>query len=437
MKITAAEIHDFKRVRNVRITPDADTFLLLIGGNNAQGKSSVLDAIDGALGGKGALPAEAVRRGAEQASIVLELDGGAYRIERTVPKDGEGKLTITGPDGRIAKPQDWLNRLVGARFLDPLAFLTAAPAKQRQTLAAMVGIDLDSFAAERKALYDERTAVGRVLTAAAAELGRLPPATEPPPAARSQGAIRDELDAVDAEQRAIAEKLAARGRVVDRAAAAIESTKRLRGEVARLQAQLVQQEEQLATDQRAITTFDEELGAGAPEQVAATEARRRALREEAGRAETLARWEAASEVATRQRRRAEDAVRDHGAARDKLTAAIADADARKAAALAAAPMPVAELGITDDGLTLDGLPFEQASRAEQMRCAVAIAMATSPNLKDILVRDASSLDDGSLADLHVQAMFAGCRLWLERVGEKDEGAIIIRDGRVLDAGGVS
>lgn len=436
MKITAAHITNYMGVVDVRIEPAADSYLLLVCGENDAGKTSTFNAITNALGGKKAQPARAVRDGADKATTVIDLDDG-YRIEHMVPKVGEPTLKITGPDGRIARPQEWLKKLLGGSFLDPLAFLTAEPKEQRKKLAGLVGLDLDGYAAERKPIYDERTVAGRLLDQAQAELARLPPVAERPPAARSQAAIRADLDQVDAEQRAVAEKLAARGRIADRAVAGIESTKRLRADLARLQAQLVQQEEQLASDQAAIVAADQALGNDAPGavagRVAAAEERRRSLREEAGRAETLARWEAASEAATRQRQRAEDAVRDQGVARDKLTGQIGALDQRHAAALAAAPMPVDGLSITDDGLTLDGIPFEQASKSAQMRCAIAISMAMQPGLKDILIRDGSLIGGPRLAMLHAEAMFADCRLWIERVGEKDEGAIIIRDGLV--AGG--
>lgn len=50
--INQLEIENTKRVRAVTITP-AETGLTVIGGNNNQGKTSVLDAIAWALGGLG------------------------------------------------------------------------------------------------------------------------------------------------------------------------------------------------------------------------------------------------------------------------------------------------------------------------------------------------------------------------------------------------
>ena len=430
MKITTAIVRDFKRIREVTVSPDADRFLLLVGGNNAQGKSSLLDALTAAFGGKGALPAEAVRRGAERAEIVVELDGGRYRIARTVAPSGDSKLEVTGPDGRIAKPQAWLDQLVAARFLDPLAFLSSSPKEQRKTLAALVGLDLDGFERERKALYDERTATGRVLIAAQAELGRLPAPTPRPPEARSQATIRADLDAIEAERLAMVEEQARRRMV--RAAHKDLTTQadRLRAEIERLQGQLATLEQRIEVSQRAL---DLDTASAEPDP-GKLDARCAELRKEAVLAEQLARWEATHEALAGRRRAAEEQVARQAAERDRLTAALEAVDQRRAAALAAAEMPVPDLGVTDDGLTLAGIPFDQASQSERLRTALAIAMRLSPNIRDIWIRDGSLLDEDALAELHTQAMFADCRLWIERVGERDEGAIVIRDGRVAGEG---
>ena len=50
MKINKLEIENVKRVKAVKIEPTANG-LTIIGGNNNQGKTSVLDAIAWALGG--------------------------------------------------------------------------------------------------------------------------------------------------------------------------------------------------------------------------------------------------------------------------------------------------------------------------------------------------------------------------------------------------
>lgn len=439
MKITAATVRDFKRIREITVSPEADRYLLLIGGNNSQGKSSLLDALTSAFGGRASLPGEPVRRGAERAEVVVELDGGTYTIRLVIPRGGEPRLEVTGPDGKIAKPQTWLDKLVGARFLDPLAFMAGNKPeddrRRRAALLQLIGVDLDAFASERKALFDERTAVGRLRAQAEAELARLPPATEKPPAARSQAAIRADLDQIEAERRGIAGAQAARREAQVAHEALRAQGDRLRDEIERLQEQLAALEPKIEAARVKVADATTATIVSAPAAIERLDERRTALLAEAARAETLARWEAASEVAARQRQRAEDAVREHGAGYQRLTDQLAAVDQRQAAALAGAQMPVPDLSVTDHGIAIDGIPWSQASQSERMRVSLAVAMRLSPGVQDIWIRDGSLLDDDALADLHAQAMFADCQLWVERVGEKDEGAIVIRDGRVLGSGG--
>ena len=60
MKINRLEIENVKRIKAVRIEPTANG-LTVIGGKNAQGKTSVLDAIAWALGGNKFRPSDPQR----------------------------------------------------------------------------------------------------------------------------------------------------------------------------------------------------------------------------------------------------------------------------------------------------------------------------------------------------------------------------------------
>jgi recombinational DNA repair ATPase RecF len=104
VKITAAHITNFKRIKDVELRPDADRALILIGGKNAQGKSSILDALTAAFGGKKAEPQDPIRHGADAAEIRVELDGGELSIRRVI--NGEGSLLeVRDRMGAIKSPQ--------------------------------------------------------------------------------------------------------------------------------------------------------------------------------------------------------------------------------------------------------------------------------------------------------------------------------------------
>ena len=62
LKINQLEVENVKRIKAVKVEPTANG-LTIIGGNNNQGKTSVLDSIAWALGGDRYRPSQATREG--------------------------------------------------------------------------------------------------------------------------------------------------------------------------------------------------------------------------------------------------------------------------------------------------------------------------------------------------------------------------------------
>ena len=91
VKITALEAENVKRIKAVALTP-SPTGLTLVGGNNNQGKTSVLDALAWALGGDRFRPDAAQRDGAvAPAHLKVKLSNGVV-VER---KGKNSTLTVT------------------------------------------------------------------------------------------------------------------------------------------------------------------------------------------------------------------------------------------------------------------------------------------------------------------------------------------------------
>lgn len=84
-------MENVKRIRAIRLEPSADG-LTVIGGKNAQGKTSVLDGIAYALGGEKYKPSNLRREGAVADTVIhIETDDGLV-IER---KGKNSNLTVT------------------------------------------------------------------------------------------------------------------------------------------------------------------------------------------------------------------------------------------------------------------------------------------------------------------------------------------------------
>ena len=150
--ITALEAENVKRIKAVALTP-APTGLTLVGGNNNQGKTSVLDALAWALGGDRFRPNAAQRDGAvAPAHLKVTLSNGVI-VER---KGKNSTLTVTDPTGRRSG-QQLLNAFIEPLALDLPRFMEASDKEKADILLRIIGIgtELHVRDLEIKSLYDK------------------------------------------------------------------------------------------------------------------------------------------------------------------------------------------------------------------------------------------------------------------------------------------
>lgn len=101
MKIHKLELENVKRVKAVKLEPSKNG-LTIIGGNNNQGKTSILDAIAWALGGNKMKPSNATREGSTIPPVIkITMDNGLI-VER---KGKNSDLKVTDPNGNKAGQQ--------------------------------------------------------------------------------------------------------------------------------------------------------------------------------------------------------------------------------------------------------------------------------------------------------------------------------------------
>ena len=193
-KIVRLTVENVMRLRAVEIRPDGN--FILVGGRNAQGKSSLLDSIQMALAGKGAVCEEPLRRGASKGSVVCELENLVVR--RTFTKKGGSSLVVTAKDGsKISSPQGVLDELASGLTFDPLDFLNMKPAKQFETVRELVGVDFTELDAQRLAAYNERTVVSKDIKSKGANLDSIPAYPDAPDTEVSISGLMAELEEVE------------------------------------------------------------------------------------------------------------------------------------------------------------------------------------------------------------------------------------------------
>lgn len=408
IRLTAANV---KRLRAVEIKPDGS--VVIIGGRNGAGKSSCLDSIAYALGGKREVPAEPIRRGEKSAEIVVETDD--LVVKRRFTAKGT-HLEVTDRDGIVLKsPQTILDRLVGSLSFDPLAFSRMAPGEQLETLKSLVGLDFAELDQRRQTAYDNRRAVNRELKAAEARLAEMPRHEDAPEAEVSVAELARELERrqmVNSENAELRRDLKMRR---EEARGIKEEIEQLEARLARLKTELeakVEEGRRLAAEVNDLQ--DEDVNEIRGKITSAEEENRKFRENEAHRSLQIEINRLANES-------------------QKLSDTILAVASEKAKAVADANMPIGGLGLGEDGVTLNNLPLEQASSSEQLRASVAIGLAMHSDLRVLLIRDGSLLDEDSMKMIATMAKRADSQIWLEVVNPDDPTAVIIEDGMIQDA----
>lgn len=407
MRIESISVRNFKRIRDVDLTPEGN--VIFIGGRNAQGKTSLLDALWWALAGRNADVQEPVRQGEKEATVEVNL--GDYVVQKKA-RGAKVDLSVLAPSGAAYKgPQGVLDKIIGGYSFDPLAFTRLKGKAQVDALLEVVdlGFNPNDLAAERKALFDERTGIGQVGKTLRGHRDALGDKVDAPAAELSVGEVVAELETARANNAQVEKiRLASENLDVDLA------------EADRMIAHWQDQREAIVAAQANVSA---ELAAHSTVDTAPIEAKLSGV-EETNRA---VRHNAEVDAA---QAKLDEALTDYKVLTDRITAV----DETKAAGLAAAKLPVDNLGFDDDGVTLNGVPLSEASNAEKINASVGVMVALNPDLRVGRITDGSLLDADSLGILESLADKHDFQLWVEVVGEQTSDGtrieFVFEDGKL-------
>ena len=416
MKIIQLEAQNVKRLKAVEIRPDGN--LVVIGGKNGAGKSSVLDSISYALAGKSAQPSQPVRKGEKKATVVCELDD--LIIKRTITASGGGTLTVENKEGAIFKsPQAILDALVGKLTFDPLEFTNMDSREQVETLKGLVGLDFGTLDDERQRLYDERTLVNNEGKSLRSRIEAMPVSPEAPEREVSVSELMAELQKREETNKDNAEQRNALREI-------ILEVDTLKADITALEAQINILLGRKDSMKKEIETKIETVESAKPRIEALQDADVYEIRDQIANAETVNRQVRANI----ERKVLSTKLKSKQAESEDLTDRLHHIDESKAQQLSEAKFPVDGLSFSISEILYNDIPFSQASSAEQLRVSVAMGLAMNPKLKILLIRDGSLLDEDNLKLMGEMAQEADAQIWLERVGQGQEVSVIIEDGEV-------
>ena len=415
MKINSLQLENVKRIKAVKLSPSPNG-LTIIGGNNEQGKTSVLDAIAWALGGEKYRPSAAQREGSPvPPELHIEMDNGLI-VER---KGKNSSLYVTDPAGKKAG-QALLNEFIEELALNLPKFMEASGKEKANTLLQIIGVSdqLAELNQKEQDLYNERLFVGRTADQKrkfAAEQPFYPEA--PTDLVSASELIKQQQDilARNAEKQRIRNNASEAERKAELAerelsiayGAAAEAEKRL--ETAKETYNKAMVEKEIAF-RSAENAGDDESTAELEANISNVEEINRKVR------------------ANLDKEKAEEESSGYTKKYDALTEAIQAVRDEKQALLNGAKLPLPGLSVEDGELTYNGQKWDNMSGSSRLIVSTAIVRKLNPKCEFVLMDKLEQMDMDTLKKFGEWLEREGLQAIATRVSVGEECQIIIEDG---------
>lgn len=404
IKINRLEIENVKRIKAVKIEP-RENGLTLIGGNNNQGKTSVLDSIAWALGGERFKPSQATREGSViPPNLHIVMNNGLV-VER---KGKNSALKVTDPNGNKGG-QQLLNEFVEQLALDLPKFMESSGKEKAQTLLQIIGVgdQLLNLEKEEKELYQERLYVGR--TADQKEKF----AKEQPYFPEAPKDLVSPSDLIRQQQEILARN-GENQRKRENLHKLEQDYQKINDDLSELLAKQKRIEEDLRIAKLSAADLQDESTAELEASISNIEEINRKVR------------------ANLDKEKAEDDAKVYRSQYNELTEKISNLRSKKNSLLDSAELPLPELSVADGELIYKGQKWDNMSGSERLKVSTAIVRKLNPDCGFVLIDKLEQFDLDTLNEFGAWLEKEELQVIATRVSTGGECSILIEDGYVVE-----
>ncbi len=370
MKINRLEIENVKRVKAVKLEPAANG-LTIIGGNNNQGKTSILDAIAWALGGENYRPSQAQREGSViPPNLHIVMNNGLI-VER---KGKNSALKVTDPNGKKGG-QQLLNEFVEQLALDLPRFMEASGKKKAEILLQIIGVgdQLAVLDRQEKEQYNERQAIGRI-------------------ADQKEKFAKEQIFYPDVPSEPVSPTELIRQQQEILAQNGENQRKRQRLHQLEQEYQSVTEELQKLLQRQAALESDLKIARSSAENL--TDQSTAELEASIANIEEINR----KVRANLDKEKAEEDAREYHRQYDQLSKDIEATRKEKTDLLSSASLPLPELTVEDGELVYKGQRWDNMSGSDRLKVATAIVRKLNPNCGFVLMDKLEQMDLNTLKE---------------------------------------
>ena len=410
VKINKLEIENVKRVKAVSIEPTAQG-LTILGGNNNQGKTSVLDAIAWALGGNKYKPSKAARDGSmNPPTLRVELSNGLI-VER---KGKNSDLKVTDPSGNKAG-QQLLDSFVEELAINLPKFIESSAKDKANTLLQIIGVGEKLWELDRKKekLYSERRAIGQIADQKKKFADEQPQYPEAPNELVRISDLIYEQQEILARNGENARKRQNRENIVNEMHLSEVRLEQLKEQLAQEEAT----HEKLMGDyieaNKSVEDLEDESTEEIENSIANIEEINRKVR------------------ANLDKEKAEEEAKQYKSQYDNLSAEIQKVRDERTSLLDNADLPLPGLSVEDGELVFEGQKWDNMSGSQQLRVSTAIVRKLKPECGFVLLDKLEQMDIPTLNEFGKWLESEGLQAIATRVSSGEECQIIIEDGYVV------
>ena len=405
--INKLEIENVKRVKAVKLEPSA-TGLTIVGGNNNQGKTSVLDAIAWALGGNKYKPSQAQREGSTiPPSLKITLSNGLI-VERS---GKNSTLKVIDPSGNKAG-QNLLDSFVEELAINLPKFMEQTSKEKAKTLLQIIGVgpQLAELEMQEKAKYDERHAIGVIADQKEKFAKEQPYYPDAPKELVSISELIQQQQAILAKNGENAHKRQNLTRIENEYQGALADVERL----SKMLEEAREKEQGLAQDLDIARKDTQELIDESTQEIE----------------DSIANIEQINLKvrANFNKDKAEEDAKGYREQYKELDNVIAEIRKQKTDLLTNADLPLPGLSVDDGELLYLGQRWDNMSGSQQLQVATAIVRKLKPECGFVLIDKLEQMDQLTLQEFGLWLEQEGLQAIATRVSTGDECSILIEDG---------
>ena len=410
IKINKLEIENIKRVKAVKIEPTLNG-LTIVGGNNNQGKTSILDAIAWGLGGNKYKPSEPQRQGSIVPPYLHIVLSNGLIVER---KGKNSDLKVIDPNGDKSG-QQILNSFVEELAIDLPKFMDMTNKEKANTLLSIVGVGEKLYALEQqeKEVYNKRHAIGQIADQKKKYAKEQPYFTDAPKELISATELimqQQEILTRNGENQSKRRRHEEIKRLHMQQAQEID---RLKRELKAMQEAYDQTAADLDIAVKSITELVDESTAELENNIRNIDEINRKVR------------------ANLDKDRAEEDANEYRIEYDKLTSDLDSIRDEKTNLLQNANLPLEGLTVEDGELLYNGQRWDNMSGSDQLKVSTAIVRKLKPECGFILLDKLEQMDMDTLKEFGAWLEQEDLQAIATRVSTGDECSILIEDGYVV------